>query len=105
MASEIIRPLRAVAVFHDDAHKTETDKMHQHRNVMYGLSVGLGHSLQLVLLLDGVAVGGSLGGINQLISQTLGDGLDVTESSLTGAGAQKPDGLEEEVIFVNTELF
>ena len=102
MASEIIRPLRAVAVFHD-ANITETQNApHMRWNC---LSVGLGHSLELVLLLDGVAVGGSLGGINQLISQTLGDGLDVTESSLTGAGAQKPDGLEEEVIFVNTELF
>ena len=95
MASEIIRPLRAVAVFHDDAHITETDKMHQHRNVMYGLSVGLGHSLQLVLLLDGVAVGGALGGIDQLVSETLGNGLDVAESGLAGSGAQQPDGLEQ----------
>ena len=68
--------------------------MHQHRNVMYGLSVGLGHSLQLVLLLDGVAVGGALGGIDQLVSETLGDGLDVTEGGLTGSGAQQPDCLQ-----------
>ena len=94
MSSEIIRPLRAVAVFHDDAHITETDKMHQHRNVMYGLSVGLGHSLQLVLLLDGVAVGRSLGGVDQLIGQALGNGLDVTEGGLTSTGAAQPDSLQ-----------
>ena len=47
------------------------------------LSVGLGHTLNLVLLLDGVAVGGTLRGVNQLISQTLSHGLDVAESSLT----------------------
>ena len=57
------------------------------------LSVGLGNSLQLVLLLDGVAVAGTLGGVDQLISQALSDGLDVSEGSLTSSGAQQPDSL------------
>ena len=46
------------------------------------LSVGLGHTLDLVLLLDGVAVGGALGGVDDLISQTLRHRLDVAERSL-----------------------
>merc|ERR1711962_1838614 len=48
---------------------------------------------QLVLLLDSVAVGRSLGGVDQLVGQALGDRLDVPEGGLTGAGAAKPDGL------------
>ena len=61
---------------------------------MQDLSVGLGDTLELVLLLDGVAVGGSLGGIDQLVSETLGNGLDVAESSLTSSSAEKPDSLK-----------
>ena len=58
------------------------------------LSVGLGHTLQLVLLLDGVAVGAALGGVDELVGQALRDGLDVPEGGLAGASAQQPDGLE-----------
>jgi hypothetical protein len=43
------------------------------------LPVGSGNSLDLVLLLDGVRVGGLLGAVHDLISETLRDGLDVTE--------------------------
>mmetsp|Transcript_2134 Transcript_2134/g.5409 ORF Transcript_2134/g.5409 Transcript_2134/m.5409 type:complete len:251 (-) Transcript_2134:49-801(-) len=57
------------------------------------LTVGLGHALNLVLLLDGVAVGGALGGVHQLISQALSNGLDVAEGGLARAGGQQPDGL------------
>ena len=57
------------------------------------LSVGLGDTLELVLLPDGVAVGGSLGCIDKLISQALSNGLDVSECSLTSSGAKKPDSL------------
>ena len=57
------------------------------------LSVGLGDTLELVLLLDGVRVGASLGGVDQLIGEALGDGLDVPEGSLAGPGAEEPDGL------------
>ena len=57
------------------------------------LTVGLGNTLELVLLLDGVGVGGTLGGVDQLIGQALGDGLDVAEGGLAGTSAQEPDGL------------
>ena len=46
------------------------------------LTVALGHALQLVLLLDGVAVGRALGGVDQLVGQALRDGLDVSEGGL-----------------------
>merc|ERR1712112_466182 len=57
------------------------------------LSVGLGDTLELVLLLDGVAVAGSLGSVDELVTEALSDTLDVTEGCLTGASAQQPDGL------------
>jgi hypothetical protein len=50
------------------------------------LSVGLGDSLKLILLLDGVRVGRSLSGVDELIGKTLGDGLGVVESGFTGLG-------------------
>ena len=59
------------------------------------LSVGLGDALKLVLLLDGVAVGAALGGVDRLVGQALGDRLDVPERGLAGVGAQQPDGLVE----------
>ena len=57
------------------------------------LSVTLGYTLQLVLLLDSVAVTASLGGVNELFGQTFGDALDVTEGRLAGADGQQSDGL------------
>lgn len=57
------------------------------------LSVGLGNTLELVLLLDGVRVGGTLGGVDELLSKALGNGLDVAESGLTGTDGQEGDGL------------
>jgi len=57
------------------------------------LSVRLGNTLQLVLLLDSVAVAASLGSVDQLLSQALGDGLDVPEGSLTGTDGEEGDGL------------
>lgn len=57
------------------------------------LPVGLGDTLELVLLLDGVRVAGALGGVDQLLSKALGDGLDVAEGGLAGAGGQQGDGL------------
>lgn len=38
-------------------------------------------------------VGGALGGVDQLVSQALGNGLDVTERSLASARCQEPDSL------------
>ena len=57
------------------------------------LTVGLGDTLELVLLLDGVRVRRALGGVDQLIGQALGNGLDVAEGGLASASAQEPDGL------------
>ena len=57
------------------------------------LSVGLGDTLELVLLLDGVRVGRTLGGVDQLFSKALCNGLDVAESGLTGTNGQEGDSL------------
>eukprot|EP00916_Digyalum_oweni_P003333 GHVL01005985.1.p2 GENE.GHVL01005985.1~~GHVL01005985.1.p2 ORF type:complete len:120 (+),score=10.47 GHVL01005985.1:1328-1687(+) len=46
---------------------------------MHRLTVSLGDTLDLILLLDGVTVGGATGSIDDLISEALGDGLDVAE--------------------------
>jgi hypothetical protein len=43
------------------------------------LTIGLGDTLDLVLLLDGVAIGGSAGSVDDLVSQALSNGLDVAE--------------------------
>ena len=51
------------------------------------LSVGLGDTLELVLLLDGVRVGRALGGVDQLVGEALGDGLGVVEGGLSGLGS------------------
>lgn len=57
------------------------------------LSVGLGDTLELVLLLNGVRVAGTLGGVDQLLSQALGDRLDVAERGLAGTGGQEGNSL------------
>eukprot|EP00961_Rhodomonas_salina_P188447 2543343-Rhodomonas_salina.1 len=57
------------------------------------LPVGLGNTLELVLLLDRVRVGGSLGGVDDLVSKALGNGLHVTEGRLAGALGEEVDGL------------
>lgn len=48
------------------------------------LSVRLGDTLKLVLLLNGVRVGRALGGVDKLVGETLGDGLGVVEGGLSG---------------------
>lgn len=57
------------------------------------LTVGLGNTLELILLLDGVGVGGALGGVDQLLSKALGNRLDVAERSLASTGGEEGDGL------------
>jgi len=54
------------------------------------LTVGLGNTLSLILLLDGIRVAGTLSSVHELISKTLSDGLNVAESRVT-------DTLSEEV--------
>jgi hypothetical protein len=57
------------------------------------LSVGLGNTLELVLLLNGVRVAASLGSVDQLLSQALSNGLDVSEGGLTGTDGKKGNSL------------
>lgn len=57
------------------------------------LTVSLGNTLNLILLLDGVAVGGATGSVDDLISQALGNGLNVAERSLTSTSGHQVDGL------------
>jgi len=57
------------------------------------LSVGLGHTLQLVLLLDRVRVAASLGSVDELFSQALGNRLDVAERRLAGTDGEEGNGL------------
>ena len=73
--------------------KRDPDGDHTLRKKARSLSVGLGNTLQLILLLDGVTVGAALGGVDQLVAETLSDGLDVPEGGLSGASAEEPDSL------------
>jgi hypothetical protein len=57
------------------------------------LPIALRHTLQLVLLLDGVRVAASLGSVDELFSQALGDALDVAERGLAGTDGEERDGL------------
>ena len=70
------------------------DSVYNEKHCVTILTVRLGDTLEFVLLLDGVTVAGSLSGVDQLVGQAFGDGLDVTESSLPGSGAQQPDSLQ-----------
>lgn len=57
------------------------------------LPIALGNTLQLVLLLDGIGVAGSLGSVDQLLSKALSDALDVAERGLAGTDGEEGDGL------------
>ena len=57
------------------------------------LTVRLGNTLELVLLLDGVAVGGALGGVDKLVGEALADGLDVAEGRHARTRDEQVDGL------------
>lgn len=57
------------------------------------LPIALGDTFQLVLLLDGVGVGAALGGVDEFFSETLGNGLDVSERGLTGTDGDQGNGL------------
>jgi len=62
-------------------------------NISPHLPVGLCDALELVLLLDGVAVAAALCGVDELLGQALGDGLDVAEGGFAGADGEEGDGL------------
>ena len=57
------------------------------------LAVHLSNTLDLVLLLDGIAIGGSSSGVDDLVSKALSDGLDITEGRLTSTSGHQVDGL------------
>merc|ERR1719163_1436919 len=57
------------------------------------LAVALGNALDLVLLLDGIGVGRTLGGVHDLVSKALGNRLDVAEGRLARARRDQVDGL------------
>jgi len=57
------------------------------------LTIGLGNTLNLILLLNRVRVGGSTSGINNLLSQNLGHGLEVAEASLACTSSNKVQGV------------
>ena len=61
--------------------------------ILVRLTVGLGNSLYLVLLLDGIAVRRSAGGVDDLVSKALGNGLDVAERGLAGTSGHEVNGL------------
>jgi hypothetical protein len=65
------------------------------KNKQIFLSVGLGDTLKLILLFNGVAVGATFGGVDQLVGQTLGNGLDIPEGGFASSGAQQPDRLDK----------
>ena len=62
-------------------------------HVLFFLTVGLGHTFQLVLLLDSIRVAASLGGVDQLFCKALGNRLDVAEGSFAGTSCEEGDGL------------
>lgn len=57
------------------------------------LPVGLGNTLEFILLLDGVAVAATLGSVDQLFCQALSDRLDVAEGGLAGSDGEEGNGL------------
>ena len=57
------------------------------------LTVRLGDSFQLILLLDSIRGGGTLGSVDQFFGQSFGDGLDVSEGGFSGTDGQQGDGL------------
>lgn len=57
------------------------------------LSVGLGDSLNLVLLLDGERVGALFGAVHDLISEALSARLNVSEGAVSGTLSDEGDGL------------
>jgi hypothetical protein len=57
------------------------------------LPIALGHTLQLVLLLDGIRVTASLCSVDQLFSETLSNALNVPEGGFTRTDGEEGNGL------------
>lgn len=59
------------------------------------LPVSLGHTLDLVLLLDSVGVRRSASGVDDLIGEAFGDGLDVAERRFARSGGDQVQSLKK----------
>ena len=59
----------------------------------FNLTVGLSNPLELVLLLNSVAVSGVAAGVDEFISKALGDGAGAPEGSLPAALGEEAEGL------------
>ena len=57
------------------------------------LPITLRHALQLILLLNRIAVAASFGRIDQLLCQTFSHALDIPESRLAGTNCEESDRL------------
>ncbi len=57
------------------------------------LSVGLGDSLNLILLLDGERVGGFLGAVHDFVGQALSTRLDVSEGAVSSTLSDQRESL------------
>lgn len=63
-----------------------------HTRCAPNLTVGFSNTLDFVLLLDGVAVGRTLGGVDQFVSQALRDALHAAEGRFARASGEQVDG-------------
>ncbi len=57
------------------------------------LTVALGDTLSLLLLLDGIGVSGASGSVDELISKALSDALDVAEGAVADTLSHEVEGL------------
>jgi len=57
------------------------------------LTVALGDTLSLLLLLDGIGVSGASGSVDELISEALSDALDVAEGAVADTLGHEVEGL------------
>ena len=71
-----------------DHHSTSS-----HKHSSNPLPIALRHTLQLILLLDRIAITASLSRIDQLFCQALRNALHVPERGFSGTDGKKGDGL------------
>jgi hypothetical protein len=57
--------------------------------VLLRLTIGFGNTFNLILLLDGIRVGGSTSGVDEFFGQTFGHGFQVAETSLSCTSCQQ----------------
>jgi hypothetical protein len=62
-------------------------------HTLASLTVGFGHTFNLILLLDGIRVGRSTRRVDELFCETFGHGLEVTEGSFTRSRCNQVQGV------------